>query len=223
MVVHTGKEATSEHVAMEKPDAVVVATGADPLVPNIKGVNLPHVVLAWDVLSGKADAGKEIVVIGGGAVGLETALFLARKGTLDGETLRFLAVNQAETWETLNALLLRGIKKVTIVEMLNKLGQDIGKSTRWTILQDLARLSVRTMNHTTAKEITTSGVIVERAGKEMLLQADTVVMAAGAKPANALYEKLRDQVKEIYLVGDAKSPRKALQAVAEGFAVGRMI
>ena len=79
-------------------------------------------VCAWDVLSGKADTGKEVVVIGGGAVGLETALFLARKGTIDAETLYFLLFNQAESFETLSGLLYRGIKKVTVVEMLEKSG-----------------------------------------------------------------------------------------------------
>lgn len=223
VAVRTRIEVTLERVELERPDAIIVATGAEPLVPEIKGVERPNVVMAWDVLSGKVDTGKEVVVIGGGAVGLETAIFLARKGTIDGETLRFLMVNQAENFETLNSLLFRGVKKVTVVEMLNKLGQDLGRSTRWTIIQDLGRLSIRTRTRALAKEITAEGVIVEHQGREELTRADTVVIATGAQPVNALYEKLRDRAPEIYLIGDAKTPRKALEAVAEGFAVGRTI
>jgi 2,4-dienoyl-CoA reductase (NADPH2) len=107
--------------------------------------------------------------------------------------------------------------------MLNKVGRDIGRSTRWTILQELWRLSVKTLTQTLAKEITTTGIIVDRAGKEDLIPGDTVVIATGAKPVNGLYEKLKDRVPEIFLIGDAKTPRKALEAVAEGLAVARTL
>jgi len=223
VAVLTGVEANQAHVDRERPDTIIVATGAEPLVPEIKGVERPNVLMAWDVLSGKVDAGKEVIVIGGGAVGLETAIFLARKGTIDGETLRFLMVHQAESFETLNSLLVCGVKKVTVVEMLGKLGQDLGPSTRWTIVQDLGHLSIKTRTRALAKEITSEGVIIDHQGREELLRADTAVIATGTKPVNALYEKLKDRAPEIYLIGDAKNPRKALEAVAEGLAVGRTI
>ncbi|MCX5906653.1 MAG: FAD-dependent oxidoreductase, partial [Deltaproteobacteria bacterium] len=141
--VHTLTEVTPLQVEREKPEAVVIATGAEPFWPEIPGIHLPHVHLARDLLSGRVDAGKEVVVIGGGAVGLETALFLAQKGTLKPEALHFLMFNEAETPQTLQSLLYRGLKKITVVEMLPRMGMDLGRSTRWTILQDLSRFGVQ--------------------------------------------------------------------------------
>ena len=223
VAVHTGVEATLGDVERERPDAIVLATGAEPLVPGIKGVHRSNVVSAWDVLSGKVDTGREVVIIGGGAVGLETALFLARKGTLDADTLYFLMVHQAESQETLQTLLYRGLKKITVLEMLGKVGQDIGPTTRWALIQDLSRLGVDMVTGARAEEIAAHGVSIERAGQKAWLPADTVVLASGAKPVNILYEQIKIRFKEVYLIGDAKSPRNALEAVTEGLEAGRTI
>jgi len=221
--VHLGIEATCADVEAERPDTVIVATGAEARIPAIPGADGTNVVMAWDVLTGEKDVGREVIIIGGGAVGLETALFLARKGTIDAETLYFLMFKQAERVETLKPLLYRGIKQITVVEMLKKLGQDIGTSTRWTILQDVNRMGITTLTHARAKEITPEGVTVERHEKEIFLKAETVVIATGAQSVNGLYEALKNRVPEIHLIGDAQSPRKALEAVAEGFEVGRAL
>jgi 2,4-dienoyl-CoA reductase (NADPH2) len=223
VAVHLRTEVNPRHLEMEKPDAVILATGAEPAVPDIEGISRSNVVQAWDVLSGKVDTGKEVVIIGGGAVGLETALFLARKGTIDADTLYFLMFNQAEPPQTIQTLLYRGLKKITVLEMLKKVGQDIGISTRWTLLQDLSRLGVRILSKARAREITDRGVLMDREGREELVPGDTVVLATGARPANSMYDQVKGRVKEIHVIGDAKNPRKALEAVAEGFAVGRTI
>ena len=210
-------------VEQENPDAVVLATGATPLTPPIPGVDLPHVVQAWDVLAGTAITGKKVVVIGGGAVGVETAQFLASKGTLSGDGLKFLLVNRAEDPATLYELATHGTKKVVVIEMIEAIGEDIGLTTRWTMMQDLGRTGVSLKKRTKALEITVEGVRVEQDGEEALLRCDTVVLAAGALSHNPLQTLLEEKGIPCRVAGDAHRIGLAFDAVHQGFAAGRGI
>lgn len=216
--VFTETEATADLLAEGGYDAVVVATGGRQVVPPIPGIDGPNVVLAWDVLQGKVDPeGENIVVIGGGAVGAETAMYVASIGTISGDTLFYLFVNNAEDVDTLRELCSRGIKKVTVVEMLEKVCRDVGISTRWAILQDMRNLGIETMSKAVARRIEEGRVIVEVEGEEREIPADTVIVAAGSCPAAELYEELKGSSMEVHLVGDAKEARKAIDAIQEGY------
>jgi len=214
------KRADAAFVKEMEPDAIVVATGARPVRPEMSGVEMDHVVQAWDVLDGKRGVGRRVVVVGGNAVGLETALYLARIGTLSPEILHFLVTNHAESMETVSELLSRGSKEVTVIEMIRKAGKDIGLSTRWTIMAELRRLSVTIMTGTTAVAITKEGLEIEKEDGKGFLPADSVVLAVGSSAENALLNELEGLAPEIYAIGDAKSPRKAMEAIREGFEVG---
>ena len=204
----------------DRPDAVVIAAGAVPVVPDIPGADLSHVVGAWDLLTGKARVGMDVVIIGGGAVGCETAVHLCEQSVLSPEVLRFLAFNKAEQWTELERLMTRSPRKVKIVEMLKKIGADIGLSTRWSVLQDLRRYGVRVSTDTKVVEIFENSVIVSRGGKEERMPCDSVVLAVGSRPVRGLKEDLAGIVPEIHTIGDAKGPRKALDAVWEGYELG---
>ncbi len=223
VTIHTGTRVDEKLVERNKPDVVVIATGGEPIKPEIPGVYNDHVVQAWDVLAGKVDLGKEIVVIGGGAVGVEVATFIAKKGTIDAQTLQFLFLNKAEDIDTLMELSTSGIKKVILVEMLDKLARDTGRSTRWVALQMLYRYGVQTMTKTLVKEIASEGVIVEQDGENKFVRCDTVVLALGTRSVNPLEEKLKGLVDQLVVIGDAKQPRKAYEAVREGFWEARKI
>ncbi len=212
-----GKEADERLIGEISPDAVVVATGARPVLPDIPGVDGQNVVQAWDLLDGRAGTGEKVVIVGGNAVGLETALYLANQGTLSAGALHFLMANRAESIETLTELLNKGIKEVTVVEMTKKAGQDIGLTTRWTVTGELKRLGVQVMTETRAVGITPEGLEIERKGSIVLLASDSIVIAAGSRSENALADKLKDLSAEILVVGDAKTPRNALEAIREGF------
>ncbi len=218
VTVKTGVKATPENVQAEDPDVVIVATGAKPATPPIPGLDNPKVKQAWDIIRGDEEAtGKKVVVIGGSATGCETALIVARQGTLDPETVSFLFYHQAEDPELLREKATRGSKEVTIVDMVPRLAENVARTTRWALLKDLKIFNVELMPNTRVTSITDDGVVVEQGEQELLLPADTVILAAGAAPCRELHDKLAESGLEVHLIGDAKEPRKIVEAIHEGF------
>lgn len=210
-------------IEKEKPDHIILATGARPMEIPIPGKDRPNVVQAWDVLLDKVSTGKRVVVVGGGAVGVETALFLAEKGTLSPEAVKFLLINEVEATEDLKQLAVKGSKDVIMLEMLDKVGKDIGKSTRWVMMGDMARYNVVSRTATKVLEITDNGVLVEYGGEKEEIAADTIVLATGSVPENALEKDLEQMGIPFTVTGDAKQIRLAFDAVHNGFEAGRNI
>lgn len=218
--VELEKEATLEDIKRENPDFVIVATGAKPITPSIEGVDQPQVHQAWDVLEGKVNVGKRVVIIGGGAVGVETAIDLAQRGTLDGEDLKFLLVNQVEPPEHLRELCIKGTKEVTLIEMLDSIGKDIGKSTHWTMMRDMKIFGVKHFTRTKALKISEEGVYVDMKGEKKLLPADSVVLAAGSESVNSLAKDLEEANIPYKVIGDANKVALAINATHDGFRAG---
>ncbi len=221
--VELGKEADDNNIVAFGADAVIMATGATPAELPVNGANGPGVVQAWDILAGRVPSGRRVVIVGGGAVGCETAMHLAQKGTIDAETLYFLAINGAEDLERLKELATKGIKEVIVIEMNKSVGTDIGISSRWIILQELRRYGVRVVTRAKVNAINAQGVLVEQCGEEKLIEADTVLLAVGSRPESALCEKIKERLPEVYMVGDAVAPRKALDAVRQGYLAGTVL
>ena len=210
-------------LAETKPDAVILATGGRPVAPPVPGSDLPHVVQAWDVLSEKVATGRRVVIIGGGAVGIETALLLAEKGTLSGEELKFLLVHGAESPESLYGLATKGSKEITVIEMLGALGSNFGRSTRWGMLQDVERYGVATRASAKVVEITAACVRIEFDGKLEEIPADSVVLAVGTRSYNPLQDIVEASGIPFRVVGDALQSAMVLDAIHQGFAAGREI
>lgn len=188
-----GSELTPEVVRELSPDVVIVATGSAPLLPDIPGTERDNVVTAQDVLSG-AQVGARVVVIGGGLVGCETADYLAQLG-----------------------------KDVTIVEMLRHTAQDISPAARYFLRRRLRERNVKILTSTPVKAITDVGVVITSDGEERTLEpVDTVVLATGARSVNDL-EAVKELVPEVYVIGDAASPGKMLQAVQQAAEVARSL
>ncbi len=197
---------------------VVIATGARPINPPIKIEEGTEVLQAWDVLLGRKKTGQNVIIVGGGAVGVDTALLQAESGTIDNETLRFLMVQNAETNQELYRLATQGSKRITVLEMGKGIGRDIGASTRWSMLADLKRYNVNCLEQNKVLEIRSDGVLVESAGEQHVLLADTVILAVGSCSQNELYVALQDKIEALSIIGDATKPRKVLDAIHEAYA-----
>lgn len=195
--VELGKEVDEKLVQEAKPDVVIIATGAEPIIPDYTCVLGKNVLSYLDVLSGRARVpGKNVIVAGGGTVGCETAVYLAEQG-----------------------------KKVTIVEMLEELAVDMEPITRFDLLTEvLPKAGIKALTKITITQISDDGVTaVDRWGKKSFIDADNVIVAVGTKALETLEEKIKDIVPEVYVIGDSVAPRKILEAIYEGANVARLI
>lgn len=201
--IHFNTEVTPDFVKEVNPEVVIVATGGAPLVPNIPGIDGEKVVTAHDVLAGRvAMPHGNILVIGGGMVGCEVSEFLANAG--DNPVI--------------------GRAHITIVEMLKNIGLDMVPEHRTLLLQKLRGDGVQITTSARVKEFVNDGVIIERDGKEESIRGmDYIVLAMGACSYDPLSKQIRDDVSEVYIIGDAGNPCRALEAIAEGSEVGRNI
>ncbi|MCL1834095.1 MAG: NAD(P)/FAD-dependent oxidoreductase [Leptospirales bacterium] len=217
--LHLNCEVTIELINKLKPDFIISAEGAVIAKPPIDGLDDKDndVLSAWDVLKDDPKLGKEIAIIGGGAVGLETAEYIAKKGTIDPETLYFLFKNMAESYERLHDLLRDSNKKITVFEMNSKIGDDIGRSTKWILLGNIKYYNINLITGAKVLSIKSKTILYEKDGVEQSKKFDTVINAAGAVPVRKLAERLNETGIPFKVVGDSNRPAAILQAVHEGF------
>ena len=183
------KEVTSDLVRQEKPDAVFIATGSKPLIPEIPGVDRKNVFTYDDYVLGKATVGAKVAVLGGNH-GAETAVSLGR--------------------DNKNVFLVEETDQVAMVDYTRLYG-------RYHLLMRFlneAKAQIRT--GLKVKEITEKGVKVEDpAGKQELIEVDTVILALGRVAVDDLYSALRGLVPKIHKIGDCFEPRRLLEAIQQ--------
>jgi 2,4-dienoyl-CoA reductase (NADPH2) len=209
---------TPEMVKKSKPDVLVVASGAKPMEMDVPGIQKPHVVSAWDVLMDKVShIGETVVVVGGSATGCETAQFIASMGTPEPDTFTFLMYHSAEDPEFATKLLHNAGRRITVIDMVPRLANNVGRTARWSLMKGLRLMGVDLRTKTKLLEITDDAVIVETEKGRASLKADTVVMAVGVLPDDELARHVEENGIKVITIGDAKKPRKMTEAIWEGF------
>jgi thioredoxin reductase len=118
----------------------------------------------------------------------------------------------------------RGARQITIIEMLEDVALDMIPWSKEFLMERLNGYRVNILTSAKVKEILSDGVVFTRNGKEESIRgANNVVLAMGAKPVDDLSKEISREVAEVYVIGDAKQPRKALDAIWEGAEIGRKI
>ena len=215
--LHLNTAVDSEVIRKKNPDYIILAEGARPLLPQIDGADDPCVYSAWQVLKGNPVLGKSVAVIGGGSVGLETAVFIAAKGTITPETLHFLFTYEAASPERLRELLFKGSSKVTVFEMLPRIGQDVGKSTRWILFDNLKRYKISVKTGARVTSIHNGMVKFQKDRREEEMQFDNVILASGSQSVTGISADVKKMGYPFATVGDGVRAGKLNEAIHGGF------
>ena len=202
------KEATVENVKEFAPDAVVVATGATPLIPTfIKGVGDYPVITTHDILSRKVTIPKGTVcILGGGEVACETAEML-------------MADARPNSFATTGSI---GDVEVTLVEMQPQLMTGVCLPNRNIALASLRREGVKSYINSKVLEVTEHEVKIQHKDgtEEWLKGFDYIVLGLGSRKYDPLSEELKAFVPEVHVIGDAIKPGQSSDAMHQGFHVG---
>ncbi|MGI5887277.1 MAG: FAD-dependent oxidoreductase, partial [Syntrophomonadaceae bacterium] len=215
--VFLNTEVHLEMIKNNQPDYVIAAEGAEIIVPPIEGIDGDNVFSAWEVLKNNPQLGRKVAIIGGGSVGLETAHFIAEKGTISPETLYFLFKHDAQTPERLRELLFKGNKEVTVFELMPKAGKDVGKSTKWELLQSLDKLGVNIITSAKVLTIKDNTLTFEKDGAIQTARFDNIIYATGSKSVRTLADQLATTRIPFSVIGDSVRPAKIMDAIHEAY------
>jgi NADPH-dependent 2,4-dienoyl-CoA reductase/sulfur reductase-like enzyme len=188
--ISLGRLVTQENIIQSNPDAIILAVGSIPLMPDIQGIKSRLVYSSKEILEGKEEIkDKVVLVLGSGTIVCETALYLASHS-----------------------------KEVIMIEMLDGIAMDMEPINRTDHISRIQESKIKVFLGAKIERIEPDGVVLFNQGMiENRVKVDVVVIAMGATPANDLVKSLKGKVPEIYVVGDCHQPRKIIDAVYEGF------
>lgn len=199
VTIQMGVAVTPELIDAEKPDELIIATGAVPREPAIPGADANHVVLAWDVLRGDVELGdKKAVVIGGSMLACETAELIASNGN-----------------------------KVAVVKMRpgKYMAEDCEPTNRRGIMDYMKAHKVREITDHSLEKITDSGVVLtdKLTGEVVPVEGNLIVMALGSQPVRELAHIMEEKGIGFHMIGDCTQPKNIKQAIYQGALAGRQV
>ncbi|MEQ9333595.1 NADPH-dependent 2,4-dienoyl-CoA reductase [Thalassobaculum sp.] len=204
-------------------DEIVLSTGVLQRALDIPGGDDPRVVGYTEILTGRVTAGEAVLVIGGGGIGHDVALFLAHP---DPGDLPALAAFEAHWGIGGTARHRPAARRVTMLKRSpGGFGRTLGKSTGWILRQELRDFGVRQIAGVRYLEIDAAGLHVETDGGREILAADTIVVCAGQESNAALATELAARGRPVHVIGGARLAGEldAKRAVDEGARLGNRL
>lgn len=186
-------EVTPEYVQEFDPDVLVVAIGSNEMIPPIKGMELPHVIMAIDAELHPEKLGKKVAIMGGGLVGSEAAVSFAHEG-----------------------------RECTIIEMKPAIAEEVNSFYRGGLMPEIEKSAVYYVN-TKVKEIVSQGVLCEKDGEEFIVEADSVVCALGFRSPYDKVDALCELADESYVIGDCNNVGQIYQAIGQAYYVAKRV
>jgi 2,4-dienoyl-CoA reductase-like NADH-dependent reductase (Old Yellow Enzyme family)/thioredoxin reductase len=188
VAVHPQSEVTKNIIEKENPDVILLAAGANPVIPEIFAQNREQIFTPEEVLRKTRPVGERVLVAGGGMVGCEIAEYLAN-----------------------------GKKKVTIVEKLPGIALEVEKLTQILLLQRLSQLGVRVKTECEIVSMRGCQVTLSHQGEEIEEEVESIVLALGGSPNNSLETLLRSCGRPFYAIGDCWEARDIASAIHDGW------
>lgn len=180
---------TPEYVEKEKPDALILAVGSNPLIPKLPGIDGENVVVVNNYYLEKEKVGDTVVVLGGGLAGCECAIHLGMEG-----------------------------KKVHLVEMRDTLAPDCNIRNRPILLRKVSEFVTETHLECAGQEITPEGLICkDKDGNEILIPGKTIICAVGQRSNRIDADALHRSAPFVREIGDCIRPANITKAVYEGY------
>ena len=194
VAVHLNTPVTPQTAKQHNPDVIIAAVGARPIVPDIKGIHGKNVYGAEDIYYDLSKAGKRVVILGGGLVGIELGIHLTMEG-----------------------------RNVTIVEMLSELNYGGNHLHQIAIDIQIRDRGIKLHMNTKALEITENGLLTEGPDGQKLIEADTVIYSVGQRPQREEVDSIRFCGPEFYQIGDCLTPKNITEATKAAFNIARDI
>ena len=183
------EEAGVREIQKLEPDVLVVAVGSEPLIPRIQNIDDQKVITASDVLTGKAKTTGKVAIIGGGLVGIETALYLAKEKAGSGEG-------------------------ITVIELLPDIAADVVSVNKLEIKRLIKEEHIKTITSAKVTSISGNGLeYIDEDERTKTVEADTIILAVGFVAKSGLAAELKEAAPAVYVIGDSNKPGRIIDAI----------
>lgn len=193
-------------------DEIVIATGIKPRTPDIEGIDHPKVVRYVDVISGKAEVGQKVAIMGAGGIGFDVAELITHKGKSAALDIDIFAKEWGVDFKNhprggvtgVEPVVAKSDREVTLMQRKETpVGRGLGRTTGWTHRLTLARRGVKMINGIDYLRIDDDGLHVLIHNEPETLDVDTIVICAGQEPLRTLYDELKQSEQPVSLIGGA--------------------